>query len=219
MLPTFLLAALALQAEAPEPITVFGHPWAPFISPMGEPFRARASGDDTLALWFHQADRDRDGALTAAEMEADAIRFFRLLDADHDNVIRAEEMANYELEIAPEIQVNSGWRRDPGEPRPDRKKRNRAGGYDPEGLQGGARYALLNMPQPVAAADTNIDQVVTFEEFRRAATYRFGLLDRHSSTRLTLAQLQALLPDSKTRRRTKNKIGDPDARIGTRVPL
>ena len=28
---------------------------------MGEPFRARTPNDDTLARWFYQADRNRDG--------------------------------------------------------------------------------------------------------------------------------------------------------------
>ena len=51
-MPVFvaIMAALALAAQADDepPITVLGLPWAPFISPMGEPFRARSSGDDPL---------------------------------------------------------------------------------------------------------------------------------------------------------------------------
>ena len=38
--------------SAGAPITVTGHAWAPFISPMGEPFRAHSPTDDTLADWF-----------------------------------------------------------------------------------------------------------------------------------------------------------------------
>ncbi len=43
-----LTLALAIQATAPEPIIVVGRAWAPFISPMGEPFRAQSAEDDTL---------------------------------------------------------------------------------------------------------------------------------------------------------------------------
>ena len=37
------------------------------------------------------------------------------------------------------------------------------------GLQGAARYALLNIPEPVAAADTDFNRGITLEEFRQAA--------------------------------------------------
>ena len=80
---TFLLIPLLLAA-ADAPINVVGHAWAPFISPMGEPFRARSTADDTLARWFQQADRNRDGSLTSDEMQADADRFFATLDENND---------------------------------------------------------------------------------------------------------------------------------------
>ena len=79
-----LLAAAAVLQQADPPITVTAYRWAPFISPMGEPFRARSRSDDTLALWFMQADRNRDAVLTPEEMEADADRFFARLDGDRD---------------------------------------------------------------------------------------------------------------------------------------
>ena len=43
-----------------------------FISPMGEPFR----GPDPVRQWFDGADANKDGALTADEFVADAMRFF-----------------------------------------------------------------------------------------------------------------------------------------------
>ena len=92
--PHLILAAAAAAAGQAAPITVTGHAWAPFISPMGEPFRARAAGDDTLADWFHQADRNRDGMLTVDEMQADAERFFATLDTDHDGEIDPDELAS-----------------------------------------------------------------------------------------------------------------------------
>ena len=78
----FLVPLLLAAADAP--ITVVGHAWAPFISPMGEPFRARSTADDTLARWFQQADRNHDGVLTVDEMQADAGRFFATLDENND---------------------------------------------------------------------------------------------------------------------------------------
>ena len=103
--------ASAAQAEEPsKPITVTAYPWAPFLSPMGEPFRSRAPDDDPFARWFHQADGNRDGMLTADEMRADAERFFALLDDNRDGRIDSEERMIYESKIAPEVQSNSKWK-------------------------------------------------------------------------------------------------------------
>src|SRR4051812_48784338 len=120
--PALILAILAAAAPAQlppsTPITVTGHAWAPFISPMGEPFRARSPTDDTLAKWFELADRNADGMLTPNEMVADAERFFATLDTDNDGQIEPDELIRYEAEIAPDIQVMSRTKRPPGEAPP-----------------------------------------------------------------------------------------------------
>lgn len=233
-LAAFLLMMLAPASSAP--INVTGHAWAPFISPMGEPFRAHTPADDTLADWFYQADRNRDGVLTADEMQADADRFFAKLDADHNGEIDPDELANYEYEIAPEIQVMSRTRRAPGQGAPkvkasdgdddraeDRPRKPRQEDFSSLGmggaLQGGARYALLNIPEPVAAADTDFNRGVSREEFRQAAAARFQLLDTSHQGRLTLAQLEALphVPGG-DRHRVKFKEDSPDNRLGNPLP-
>lgn len=217
--PIVLTIALAIQAVDPRPIIVVGRGWAPFISPMGEPFRAQSAEDDTFANWFRQADRDGDSTLTAAEMDADALRFFAALDSDGNKTILPEEIVAYEWEVAPEIQVNSRWRDPRGTPKPE-KKPARTSWYDPDGRQGAARYALLNMPQPVAQADTNFDRAVTVDEFRSAAAYRFQLLDRNSDKNLALAELRTLLPPPRSaRKRQKIDKNARDTRVGTPVPI
>lgn len=251
--PLFLLALLAPAAQAAvspsAPITVTGHPWAPFISPMGEPFRAHTATDDTLADWFYQADRNHDGFLTEDEMVADAERFFAKLDTDHDGEIGPEEIANYEYEIAPEIQVMSKTRPVAGEripaakkPRSDddadaedsddpvagahsqRRQRDRAGEVDASlgiggALQGAARYSLLNIPEPVAAADIDFNRSITPEEFRQAAIARFQLLDSTHQGKLTLAQLEAMPHAPKLDgKRPKHNDNAVDERIGNPLP-
>lgn len=233
-----LLGAAQAPISPSTPITVTGRPWAPFISPMGEAFRAHAATDDTLAKWFYQADRDRDGYLTAQEMQTDADRFFATLDTSHDGQIDPDELAHYEYEIAPEIQVMSRTRRAPGQPAPvvkavdeddqltkrereqDRRKR-REEAYASLGLagelQGAARYSLLNIPEPVAAADTDFNRAITLDEFRQAALARFQLLDSTHQGRLTLADLEGLphAPDGKKRKREKDAR---DIRVGNPLP-
>ena len=240
-LPALLLVLLApaAQADSSAPITIRGHQWAPFISPMGEPFRARTADDDTLADWFRQADRNHDGQLTAEEMIADANRFFASLDSNQDGQIDPDELRTYEYEVAPDIQVNSRTERAPGQHGPvvrqsdddllqdpdrhhDRRDRSNEiasslglGGA----LQGAARYGLLNMPEPVAAADADFDRAISLQEFRQAALARFQLLDRAHRGSVTLAQLEALRPASPDEKhRFKLKDDSPDARIGNSLP-
>ncbi len=232
-LPVLIVPILMSAAGAGEPpINVVGHAWAPFISPMGEPFRARTKADNTLALWFSQADRTHDGSLTTDEMQADADRFFTTLDTDRDGEIGPEELMAYEYEVAPEIQVNSKWRRSREQlaaetaaaatRRAGGEKRRGGGleGYDPnDPIQGAARYALLNMPEPVAAADADFNRAITLDEFRRAATYRFRLLDTHHTGRLSLVELQALVPTAPPPgKKAKRRANEPDRRIGTPLP-
>jgi len=212
-----------------QPITVTGYPWAPFISPMGEPFRGGANRVAPIARWFGQADRNGDGSLTADELQADADRFFAKLDRNRDAQIDPQEITAYEWEIAPDIQVNSNWKRPRGQPAPTaaKPKRGERGrkpgedghdGYQIDGLQGAARYGLLNIPQPVASADADFNRVVTLVEFRQAASARFRLLDSQGQGRIGLQALEARLPTRPEGRRSKPPKHPIDSRIGLPLP-
>jgi hypothetical protein len=228
----FLLAAilLASAAQAAEPVTVTAYPWAPFISPMGEPFRGRS--EDTFARWFYGADVNHDGMLTVDEMRADAERFFTVLDTDRDGRIGSEERIAYEATITPEVQINSDWKRtrqeaaqarsredSKSEERRSRRSGNTIDGYQLDGLQGAARYGLLNLPEPVSGADADFNRIVTLDEFRRAADYRFQLLDSTRSGRPTMDTLRPFLPSRpKEGRRVKRPKNADDTRIGVPFP-
>lgn len=222
IVPLLMSAALA---EEP-PITVKAYPWAPFISPMGEPFRANPTGEAPIARWFGQADRNRDGMISPDELQADADRFFKRLDDNGDGQIDPEEIVIYEWEIAPEIQVNSEWRRTRGEATAGSPQRDGDGkrrddehdGYRVDGLQGAARYGLLNIPQPVASADADFNRLITLGEFRQAALHRFKLLDGNQLGRLTLAELEVRLPNRPKGRRAKPRKDARDSRIGLPLP-
>jgi Ca2+-binding EF-hand superfamily protein len=256
MLP--ILAALAQTAQPPavssrKDIIVTGRGGVPFISPMGEPIRARRPNEDTLARWFSQVDRNHDGFITPDELEADAVRYFtEVLDTNHDGQIDPDELVHYEWTVAPEIQVNSRLRRAraPGEkpakaesdrdsddswPSDDGEmRRERHGGDEGEmrrgkhgrsddpmdhGPQGAARYALLNIPEPVAAADADFNRAITLAEFKDAALERFQLLDRNHQGKVTLAELEAMLPKlPPPGTKIKHKPDEPDTRVGEPLP-
>ncbi|HEU0310257.1 MAG TPA: EF-hand domain-containing protein [Sphingomicrobium sp.] len=208
-----VLMAAAVAEEAP--IIVKAFPWAPFISPMGEPFRPPSTGEAPIARWFVQADRNQDGMLTADEMQADAERFFVRLDSNHDGQIDPDERRTYELEIAPEIQVNSDWRQARGQPKP---KHDDHDGYNVNGLQGAARYGILNIPQPVASADADFNRAITLTEFRQAASSRFKLLDGRGQGWITLPELEARLPARPKGKRPKPSKNAVDTRVGVPLP-
>ena len=159
----------------------------------------------------------------------------RKIASDRDGQIDPEELVAYESEIAPEIQVNSNWRRPRAQPgvkaaaepqkSPDatdgdggwKRPDDAHDGYRADGLQGAARYGLLNIPQPVAS-DADFNRLITLVEFRQAASNRFKLLDGRGQGRITLPELEARLPVRPEGRRAKPRKGAVDTRIGLPFP-
>jgi hypothetical protein len=194
LLLPLLLAPAALPAKpAPPPAAHNG----PFLSPMGEPFRSKQAAGDNVGAWFAAADRDGDRALTAAELREDAARFFALIDGDRDGELEMVEIARYENEVAPEVQVGLQMRATRvGDWRGDRQRRILV--YE-KGLDGAGRFSFLNIPHPVMAADYDMNRGVSRDEFAQAANERFALLDKDRDGRLARSELPPL-PQPRLRR-------------------
>lgn len=183
------LSALLLSAPATAQPPAPGP--GPFLSPMGEPFRGSAPAANA-DRWFAAADRDGDGALVRAELEEDAARFFATLDTDGDGEVEPAEMARYENEVAPEVQVGLQMRAGGvGDWRGRGSRRRRVAVYA-KGIEGAGRYAFLNIPQPVIAADSDMNRGVSRAEFATAAGERFAQLDSDRDGRLGRAELPPL---------------------------
>jgi len=194
-----------------------------FVSPMGEPFRGGTAANG-LERWFAGADNG-DGALTLAELERDAARFFATLDVDGDGELGPLEINRYEREIAPEIQLGGSDMRRPGGAGGGMMRRRggggpggggfggrrMGGGHRPEpgqGLEGAGRFGLLNIPEPVMDADADLNRGVGRSEFAAAAGRRFLLLDTDRNGRLTREELGARLPDIPSPRRRGRQRGN-----------
>ncbi|MEP6983246.1 MAG: EF-hand domain-containing protein [Sphingomicrobium sp.] len=183
---------------------------------MGEPFRPATRDESGLADWFRQADRNHDGQLTLDEMQADADRFFALLDVNHDGEIDPDEITHYETVVAPEISSgpqfamaamdsappeggDGGWGHGGGGGGGDGHHRPDGGGGKffrggNDEHQGAARYGLLDLPEPVTAADSNFNRGISPEEFRQAAGQRFLALDLDHHGLPTLSGLAKIRP-------------------------
>jgi hypothetical protein len=179
-----LLQAVAPATPMPPDIVVnatigCGPPFARvYIAPMGEPFRTDGRSDP-MAVWFAQADADHDGRLTLAELQADADRFFTTLDRDRSGEIDPQEMADYENKVAPEIKLY--------QPDQDPRAHSRQQKHDAKQAAkqrsdyvapyGAGRYASLNIPEPVVAADLDLNRGVSRPELAQVAANRFPALD------------------------------------------
>ena len=72
--------------------------------------------------------------------------------------------------------------------------------------EGASRYGLLDLPEPVAAADADFNRAISVEEFADAAAERFRLLDKDHDGKLTRAEVQpAPPPDPKGQSRAKGR--------------
>lgn len=191
------LLTIAAQASASaQPPSPTRHWAGTFISPMGEPFRPAARGDDALATWFGNADRNGDGRLTLAEMQQDAERFHGALDGNHDGEIDPDEISHYERAVAPEVVSGSSYGLLEGAA-PEGYKRRKPKFFQPANgsqQQGAGRFGLLDLPEPVVSADANFNRGVSVLEFRQAASQRFLALDLDHKGYLTLAVLEVIRP-------------------------
>jgi len=239
LIPLLILAATAAQApttSAPQsrpPAPAFARGGGrPFISPMGEPFRPQSRDKSGLAEWFAQADRNHDGQLTLEEMQADADRFFLALDVNHDGEIDPDEIDHYETVVAPEISsgshlaMASSDNASPDEGGSASRVHRGSGHYrgrgeggffrggDNDDHQGAGRFGLLDLPEPVTAADANFNRGVSREEFRQAAGQRFLALDLDHRGLLTLAGLEKIRPAPPARPNLKVIPGQPPSDPG-----
>ena len=198
-----------------------------FISPSGKPFRAAADAPYPVVNWFKEANKKGDGKLDRIEFVADAGRFFDLLDQNKDGVLSHYEVDFYEQRIVPEIlgpavdisseagsrarlwlaQVDRPGSIDPGGDAL-RKMPQRIPGLD-ESNQGAGPYSFFQEPEPLMAADMDLNGLIRRPNFLKLADTHFTALDGDEEGFLTLAKLpqtpiEKALERSRPRRKKKS---------------
>jgi hypothetical protein len=176
-----------------------------FISPCGQPFRAKLGAPYPVGQWFKQVDTNGDGRIDHAEFLADAKAFFEKLDLNGDGVLEPLEVTVYEQRVAPEV---LGYRVLVSMGPPGRFRLAQADGMsiDPGGAaaapddgppkvqvdesgQGASPYSFFNEPEPVAAADLQFNGLIRLPSFLKLADGHFNYLDKEGRGYLTLDSL------------------------------
>jgi len=165
-----------------------------FVSPMGEPFRANASGARGIDLWFTAADHDYDSRISHDEFIANVNAFFAHVDANQDGALTSMEDTAYWRQSAPELVSGFAGGTPIGnviEP-PDQRRRDGGitqvtqsdvtiqgprRGHPAERPVGAQAYGLLGDAEPIMSCDSDFDRRVTLTEFDACAERRFAMLD------------------------------------------
>jgi hypothetical protein len=203
-----------------------------FISPMGEPFRGKAADPYPVEVWFKGVDVGAKGYITKQDFEADAQRFFKALDTDGDGYLNDQEVDAYEDHVAPEIKAAMGADPNAVHYEPSAIDMGQMNGESPaiykdsasridddkaanagkearaaalEARRGAGVFGFFNEPEPVRAADTNIDFRVSMKEWIEAADRRYAQLDLRHDGKVTRDELPLTPFQRYVRRQQKAK--------------
>ncbi|MBV9509015.1 MAG: hypothetical protein JO303_01885 [Caulobacteraceae bacterium] len=174
-----------------------------FISPCGQPFRAKTGAPYPVVDWFRQADKNGDGKIDHDEFTADAAAFFKVLDLNGDGLLDSYEVENYEHNVCPEVlgytvDVSArapGWgaarlwlAQDDGGSAGDDPSDSGGPPID-QPPTGAGPYELQEIPEPITAADTEFNGIIRKADFLALADRRFTALDLEGKGFLVLAKL------------------------------
>lgn len=141
-------------------------------SPNGEPLGAvndTVRCETLLAEWFAAVDTNRDGLLSQAELESDALRWFLRADTDGDGFVTVTELTALRRPLEPPPAPRMVSR---GPASPFRDDRN---------------LIVHRELDLVMAADVNLDWRVSREEFMAATVRRYATATRREPYNRTVA--------------------------------
>ena len=129
--------------------------------------------------------------------------WFAQADANHDGTITSDEMSSDAKRFFQMLDTNKDGEIDPYE----------VTNYEENIQAKGYRYSLLNIPEPVISADADFNRGVSVEEFRRAASKRFQLLDLGHTGRLTLSGLKIVSEAAAQQAKHPMGVKDPEVHL------
>lgn len=191
LVPVLLLGPTACTTGSPAPPGMMGAaapPGTPTTTLAGEVITGGAC-PVLLARWLSAADRNHDGALEQEEAIEDGAAFFARIDTNGDHFLMPAELAAYRDAQAPTAYLD----------RAVRESHHQAEDSEGGKRKGGSpaftsTIGLRGQPDPIMAADANLDFKVSADELRAKIAARFAHLDQDHDSRLTPAELAAECP-------------------------
>jgi len=197
--PSLLAAAIAVLsgcASGPPP----HQPTASMVlSPNGEPLSGGPLGqalcEAALGAWTERSDASRDGLLSADELLAHARAQFDRMDGDGDGFVTVSELQAYRLPYRPPRPDQPEQARRSAEasaPPPGRRQRGGGSGQRPSNSEPrNSSGGQAEPPDPVMAADVNLDFRVSRDEFLAHPKRVLARLDINRDGRLDRAEVTA----------------------------
>ncbi len=167
----------------------------PIVSPNAEILGVKHPQDrpdtcaNALIIWFHRVDTNHDGKIDHAEFVADAEHWFQVVDADHNGFAEPAETAAIHAKLMPWDQAKEERDREEEEAMlleqqqsaedaaRERQRRDRLG-YPSDKNASPRRQPGVSIDlDPVMAADSNLDNRVSKDEFMAMADRHFDGLD------------------------------------------
>ncbi|RJF88565.1 EF-hand domain-containing protein [Oleomonas cavernae] len=191
LLATCLISALGACGDGRPAgmVALAALPTAPATTLAGDLLNAGHEGDcpTLMAQWSSSADGNGDGLLELDEAQADAARLFALLDRNGDRFLSPSELAAYRDRVAPAayadraVSLASHNTADSD----SQKKKTLPATHD---------VGLRGEPDPIMAADGNLDFRVSPDELAAKVAERFARLDRDHDGKLDAGELAAYCP-------------------------
>ncbi|WP_119678719.1 EF-hand domain-containing protein [Indioceanicola profundi] len=166
------------DALRPAPVSLAGER-------LGPPVRSEAAYRDAAMGWVARVDADGDRRLALAEVQADARRYFATLDLNSDGMVDVRELTQVRLAQREVQRTATGS----DEPESVQSPDNLAGEAPRRDQRNGG--GRLGAPDPVMAADRNVDFRVTADELAEEAGRRFAALDANGDGFLDQTELSA----------------------------
>ena len=160
----------------------------PIYSMDGEPLNGGTLGKPTCesaqSAWLERQDLDHDGTLDLDEVLSAARARFTAMDPDGDGYITSDELLTYRQHVM-------GGEFEQSPPKPETGSTEDDGGHRPR-LTKVSNRPQGSQPDPVLAADSNLDFKVTLEEFLALQRENFIHLDRDHDHTVSTEELTAL---------------------------
>lgn len=200
---TCCLAGFGCGHNAPSTEELLARYPTPIYSLTGEPLNGGPLGrpkcEDAQTAWAARVDADHDGFIDLDELLDNARAQFAAMDLDHSGALTSDQLSVYRKPFAlsprtPPASTGTSADSDGATP-DDSQSAPQSGAHrkkDPAADRPLGLRPPSSQPDPVLAADSNLDFKVTLDEYLAQQRESFTQLDKNKDHRLSADELAVL---------------------------